>query len=91
MRLLFAIALTLLVIVNLQSSRAAVADAVLFDDFSYTNKQQMKTNGWILRTEPGWPRVEDFPLKECLYIVVNEEYEHRQFAERDLAVLAAPE
>jgi len=57
MRLLFAIALTLLVIVNLQSSRAAVADAVLFDDFSYTNKQQMKTNGWILRTEPGWPGV----------------------------------
>jgi len=45
----------------------------------------------VSRTEPGWPQVEDFPLKECLYIVVNEEYEHRQFAERDLAALAAPE
>lgn len=33
------------------------ADAVLFDDFSYANKQQMKKNGWILRTEPGWPGV----------------------------------
>jgi hypothetical protein len=55
-----AIALTLLVIVNLaplQNSRAAMADAVLFDDFSYTNKQQLKKNGWILRTEPGWPGV----------------------------------
>ena len=30
---------------------------LLFDDFSYTNKQQMKKNGWILRTEPGWPGV----------------------------------
>jgi hypothetical protein len=57
MKLLFAIALTLLVIVNLQSSRAEVADAVLFDDFSYSNKQQLKKNGWILRTEPGWPGV----------------------------------
>jgi hypothetical protein len=45
----------------------------------------------VSRTEPGWPQLEDFPLKECLYIVVNEEYEHRQFAERDLAALAAPE
>src|ERR1051325_2604256 len=39
------------------SSRAANAGAVLFDDFSYTTKQQMKKNGWILRTEPGWPGI----------------------------------
>lgn len=37
--------------------RGAAADAVLFDDFSYTDKQQLKKNGWILRTEPGWPGV----------------------------------
>ncbi|HKN82689.1 MAG TPA: glycoside hydrolase family 16 protein [Pyrinomonadaceae bacterium] len=30
---------------------------VFFDDFSYTNKNQMKKNGWILRTAPGWPGV----------------------------------
>jgi hypothetical protein len=30
---------------------------VLFDDFSYVNTQQMKRNGWILRTEAGWPGV----------------------------------
>ena len=40
---------------NLQAT--AAADAVLFDDFSYTNKQDLKKNGWILRTEPGWPGV----------------------------------
>lgn len=30
---------------------------VLFDDFNYTNHAQMEKNGWIIRTEPGWPGV----------------------------------
>ena len=30
---------------------------VFFDDFTYDNAQQMKKNGWILRTEAGWPGV----------------------------------
>jgi hypothetical protein len=30
---------------------------LLFEDFSYTNKQELKKNGWIVRTEPGWPGV----------------------------------
>ncbi len=30
---------------------------VLFDDFSYTTQQHLKKNGWIVRTEPGWPGV----------------------------------
>jgi hypothetical protein len=30
---------------------------ILFDDFSYTNQSQLKKNGWIVRTEPGWPGV----------------------------------
>jgi|SRR5215468_788430 len=30
---------------------------VLFDDFSYTNKNQLKKHGWIIRTAPGWPGV----------------------------------
>ena len=33
------------------------AEQVLFDDFSYTDKAQLKKNGWIVRTEPGWPGV----------------------------------
>ena len=58
MKLLSAFALTLaslLLSVIPVTSSPAVADAVLFDDFSYASKQQMKKNGWILRTEPGWP------------------------------------
>jgi hypothetical protein len=38
--------------------------------------------------EPGWPRLEGFPLKECLLIVLNEEWEHRLYAERDLTLFA---
>jgi uncharacterized damage-inducible protein DinB len=36
---------------------------------------------------PGWPPPRSFPVRECLLIVLNEEYHHRLFAERDLAVL----
>jgi len=39
---------------------------------------------------PGWPpEGATFPVKECLLIVLNEEFWHRVFAERDLAVLEA--
>ena len=44
----------------------------------------------VTRSEPGWPRVEDFPVKECLRIVLNEEWQHRLYAERDLDALEAP-
>jgi hypothetical protein len=43
----------------------------------------------ITRTEPGWPQEEGFAFSECLLIVLNEEWEHRNFAERDLDLLAA--
>ena len=43
----------------------------------------------IDRAEPGWPTAEAFPLDQCLLIVLNEEWHHRLFAERDLAVLEA--
>jgi hypothetical protein len=36
---------------------------------------------------PGWPRPRSYPVRECLLIVLNEEWEHRLYAERDLAVL----
>jgi hypothetical protein len=44
----------------------------------------------VTRTEPGWPQLEEFPLKECLLIVLNEEWQHRLYAERDLTALEAP-
>jgi len=36
---------------------------------------------------PGWPEPRSYPVRECLLTVLNEEYHHRLFAERDLAVL----
>lgn len=36
---------------------------------------------------PGWPPPEPFSVKECLRTVLNEEWEHRLYAERDLTVL----
>jgi hypothetical protein len=45
------------------------------------------------RTEPvhgpGWPRPHDYLVRECLLIVLNEEWQHRLYAERDLAALRA--
>ncbi len=51
---------------------------------SLTDEQLAST---VSCTAPGWPQLEDFPFKECLLIVLNEEWEHRCFAERDLATL----
>lgn len=41
----------------------------------------------VTRTEPGWPQLEDVPLTQCLLIVINEEWQHRLYAERDLDAL----
>jgi hypothetical protein len=38
---------------------------------------------------PGWPPPRSFPVRKCLSIVLNEEWEHRLYAERDLAALEA--
>lgn len=38
---------------------------------------------------PGWPPARSFPVRECLLIILNEEWQHRLYAERDLAVLEA--
>jgi hypothetical protein len=36
---------------------------------------------------PGWPEPISFPVRRCLLTLLNEEWWHRQFALRDLAVL----
>ena len=36
---------------------------------------------------PGWPRPRSYPVRECLLVVLNEEWEHRLYAERDLDAL----
>jgi hypothetical protein len=38
---------------------------------------------------PGWPPPRSFLVSECLRVVLNEEWEHRLYAERDLAILEA--
>ena len=39
---------------------------------------------------PGWPRPRSYPVRECLLIILNEEWEHRLYAERDLDALETP-
>lgn len=36
---------------------------------------------------PGWPPPRSFPVREILLIILNEEWEHRLYAERDLDAL----
>lgn len=43
----------------------------------------------VTMTEPGHPREENMPIQDCLLVLLNEEWEHRLYAERDLAVLMA--
>jgi hypothetical protein len=38
---------------------------------------------------PGYPAAGSYPVRRCLQAVLSEEWEHRLFAERDLAVLEA--
>ena len=38
-------------------------------------------------TEPGYPEPESYPVRRCLGAILNEEWEHRLYAERDLDAL----
>jgi hypothetical protein len=38
---------------------------------------------------PGWPPPRSYPVRRCLRVVLNEEWEHRLYAERDLDALEA--
>ena len=38
---------------------------------------------------PGWPEPRSYPVRECLLCILNEEWEHRLYAERDLQALEA--
>ena len=38
-------------------------------------------------TAPGYPASESYAVQRCLRAAVNEEWQHRLYAERDLAVL----
>ncbi|WP_328328310.1 DinB family protein [Kribbella sp. NBC_00382] len=51
--------------------------------------EQLAADTTPVTTTQGWPRPISYPVRECLLITINEEYQHRLYAERDLAVLAA--
>jgi hypothetical protein len=36
---------------------------------------------------PGWPPPKSYPIRNCLLVILNEEWQHRLYAERDLDVL----
>jgi uncharacterized damage-inducible protein DinB len=38
---------------------------------------------------PGWPQSRSYPVRDCLLCILNEEWEHRLYAERDLDALQA--
>jgi hypothetical protein len=38
---------------------------------------------------PGWPQPRSYPVRECLLCILNEEWEHRLYAERDLDAVSA--
>jgi uncharacterized damage-inducible protein DinB len=38
---------------------------------------------------PGWPQPRSYPVRQCLRVILNEEWEHRLYAERDLGALEA--
>jgi hypothetical protein len=39
---------------------------------------------------PGWPQPRSYPVRQCLLVILNEEWVHRLYAERDLDSLDAP-
>jgi len=40
-------------------------------------------------SEPGYPESQSFAVRRCLQAILNEEWEHRLYAERDLDVLGS--
>jgi hypothetical protein len=39
------------------SATPQLAAGILFDDFEYSSQEQMTANGWIVRSELGWPGI----------------------------------
>lgn len=68
-------------VLTVRRERQAMVRGVLD---ALTDEQLART---VTRAEPGWPQLDNFPVQECLRIVLNEEWEHRLYAERDLSIL----
>jgi len=69
-------------VLALRADRMATMREVLA---GLTEEQLSGTTEAIL--EPGYPESKSFAVQRCLSCIVNEEWSHRLYAERDLAVL----
>jgi len=69
-------------VLALRADRMATMRRVLAE---LTDEQLAGTTTAV--TEPGYPESESFAVRRCLGAIINEEWEHRLYAERDLAVL----
>ena len=49
--------LVMVIVSGTTAQNTRLPNQILFDDFSYASREQMKKNGWIVRTVPGWPGV----------------------------------
>ena len=72
------------VVLALRADRMATVRQVFAE---LTDEQLAESTEPVL--EPGWPESQPFPVRQVLGTILNEEWWHRQFAERDLDVLAA--
>lgn len=48
---------TILAVAVLSLLANCAGNKVMFDDFAYSSQDEMRSNGWIIRTEAGWPGV----------------------------------
>ncbi|GAB3415892.1 DinB family protein [Flindersiella endophytica] len=71
-------------VLALRADRIATMRRVLADLTDEQLDQQTKPVD-----APGWPPPEAFLVRDCLECVLNEEWQHRLYAERDLDVLEA--
>jgi uncharacterized damage-inducible protein DinB len=71
-------------VLELRADRQATVRRVLAD---LTDERLAETTTPV--EGPGWPPADSYPVAQALSVVVNEEWHHRRFAERDLAALGA--
>lgn len=71
-------------VLDLRADRGATVRRVLDE---LTDEKLAGTTEPVMA--PGYPGHESFAVRRCLQAVVDEEWEHRLYAERDLAVLEA--
>jgi len=71
-------------VLDLRADRRATVHRVLDE---LTDEKLAGTTEPVLA--PGYPEHESFAVRRCLQAVIDEEWEHRLYAERDLAVLEA--